>query len=173
MEYGITQSYVDFVGNRTLAPAAEQELAYCWDIHYKRAKLHNIIIAVNTSNRFSFMVYGLTKKQLWDVDDVMYRAIARMMRLTGYTDAQVEHYFDLAGRAAITTTHGEQAVQQLREVVDYEAHTSLPFEASAKLQLGISARLNQVAGPACGLPEQAQVQPLEAFKADMQRLGVL
>lgn len=173
MEYGITQAYLDFIGNRRLAPVTEQELAYCWDIQYKRAKLHNIIIAVNSSNRFSFMVYGLAKKQLWDVDDVMYRAIARMMQLIGYTNEQVEHYFDLAGQAAITATHGPRPEAQLHEVVAFEAHSSQPFDVSAKLQLGISARLNQLEGKACGFPDQSAVKPLEAFKADMQRLGVL
>lgn len=149
-----------------------EDLFYCWEVHVIRYQGKNTLVAVNANNRFFVMLSGM-KNSDWSVmEQKVEEAIEAGLLAEGYTKEQIDRYFNLAGEAEITKTHGRKPVAGLNRAIDYL--TSIPEDIDHEKGYQsfhckeINAR--DLCSPA-GFREYGYAS--EFFKADMIKRGIM
>ncbi len=149
-----------------------EDLFYCWEVHVIRYQGKNTLVAVNANNRFFVMLSGMKNTDWANMKKKVEEAIEAGFAEEGYTKEQIDRYFNLAGEAEITKTHGRKPVAGLNRAIDYL--TSIPEEINHEeaFQPFHCKEINQrdLCSPA-GFREYGY--PSEFLKADMIRTGVL
>lgn len=149
-----------------------EDLFYCWEVHVIRYQGKNTLVAVNANNRFFVMLSGMKNSDWAVMGQRLDEAIEAALAEEGYTKEQIDRYFNLAGEAEITKTHGKKPVAGLNRAIDYL--TSIPEEINHEeaFQPFHCNEVNKrdLCSPT-GFREYGYAS--EFFKADMIRNGIL
>ena len=106
MQLGITIPLQKYLKIKTLPYGEQADLFYCWELHVIRLQGKNTLAAVNVSNRFAIVLWGMKAPQWKTLEEVMRNGIRQGFLSEGYTQQQVNAYFEQAVVVRLTKTHG-------------------------------------------------------------------
>jgi len=171
MQYGFTAKAQDSLKLSRLSAPEEVDPAFCWDISKLRRKNRNVFVIVNTNNRFCVVAAGMKMVDVKDLSTFLKTMISQCMSLNGYTMAQIERYFQMAGEVVLTKTHGRKAVGDMTIAIRSMELLDNHFLSDWLYQPDFSDYLN---GDICRPTGYSQWgYPHEFFRKDMERLGIV
>lgn len=119
MELGITIPLQKFLKRHAPLYGTQQELFFCWDLHVIRFHGKDTLVAVNANNCFTSVMWDMRAED-WNVLEACAgKAIRSGLLSAGYTVEQVNRYFETAGSARITKTHGRKPVAGLNRMIEF------------------------------------------------------
>ncbi len=119
MELGITIPLQKFLKRQAPPYGVQEELFFCWDLHVVRYHGKDTLAVVNASNCFTSVMWDMRGDD-WDkLENIGREAVCRGLLASGYTEEAVGRYFQAAGAARITKTHGRKPVAGLNRMVEF------------------------------------------------------
>ena len=97
--------------------------------------------------------------------------IRGIMRSMGYSEEQIQKYFELSGRSVVVKLCESGITASMDDMVSCVAHFDKKMESGVKYQWELSEFLNRNWCKAEGF--DAYGYPQEFFKLDMERLGIV
>lgn len=171
MQIGLTEIVKKRVKNSDLSSAEGEDLVFCWDTHLIKVGNRNVLIVVNASSRYGIAMTDIEPSN-WNYFSLyIYRVIYLAMAAEGYSEEQINKYFQLAENFILTKTHGKKAVGGINRISMCVDYFGKPLDKDTKYQRELSEYINHdICCPpgfgAYGLPD-------ELFYRDMQRLGIV
>lgn len=147
-----------------------EDLFYCWEAHVILFQGRETLIAVNASNRFAVILWGMTPADWEDFPERLKEGIAAGFGSEGYTDEQIQAYFKKAGEIQVTKTHGRRPVAGLNRAVERLFDLTAAADKRRKDQPLHSRFANEELCSAAGFAEKGY--PLTFLAADMERVGI-
>lgn len=135
MQLGITIPLQKHLKIKTLPYGEQSDLFYCWELHIIRLQGKNTLAAVNVSNRFAIVLWGMKAPQWKTVEGVMQNSIRCGFLLEKFTQQQVNAYFEQAGEVGLTKTHGRSPVATLNKMIEYMGFLPMVMEHYIKLRI--------------------------------------
>lgn len=148
-----------------------KDLFFCWELHVIRFMGKRALAMVNANNRFFVLLAGMKAADWKVLSKRAGEAIEAGLYSEGYTVKQVNDYFNLAGPAEITKTHGRKPVSGLNKAVEWLDSTYELWDPEQMYQEDICYRINRDICSPAGF--ETYDHPFEFLKEDMKRVGVL
>ena len=144
---------------------------FCWDTHLTKIKGRNVLFIVNASNRYTIAMTDIEPRN-WNYY-TMYigRVIHGVMQQMGYSESQIDQYFQMSGDMSVTKTHGKKSVGGINRMVTDAQYFDKKLEKDTKYQWELSEYLNRDICQPEGF--DAYGYPSELFKLDMERIGIV
>ena len=98
------------------------------------------------------------------------RVIHGVMQQMGYSESQIDQYFQMSGDMSVTKTQSKKSVGGINRMVTDAQYFDKKLEKEAKYQWELSEYLNRDICQPEGF--DAYGYPSELFKLDMERLGI-
>lgn len=171
MQYGITIPLQKHLKMKAPPYGEQADLFYCWELHIIRLQGKNTLVAVNASNRFGIVLWGMKGPHWKALEDVMRSGISSGFRSEGYTEQQVNAYFEQAGEIHLTKTHGRRPVAFLNRMIEYLSFIPISMREGELYQAAHSHEINREYCHAAGYEDYGL--PAEFLEADMQRTGII
>lgn len=171
MQLGITISLQKHLKIKTLPYGEQSDLFYCWELHIIRQQGKNTLVVVNASNRFAIVLWGMKAPQWKTLEEVTRNGISRGFLSEGYTQQQVNAYFEQAGEVGLTKTHGRSLVATLNKMIEYLGFLPMDMDHGALYQAVHCYEVNRDLCHATGFPDYGL--PVEFLEADMKRTGII
>ena len=99
------------------------------------------------------------------------RVIHGVMQQMGYSESQIDQYFQMSGDMSVTKTHGKKSVGGINRMVTDAQYFDKKLEKDTKYQWELSEYLNRDICQPEGF--DAYGYPSELFKLDMERIGIV
>lgn len=170
LQYGITVKLQTYLKMKKLVAPVNEELAFCWDIQKLRVQNRNVFVAINTSSRYGVVAAGMKLADVKDMPVFMKKMISMGMYCIGYDMKQIECYFQLAGNAVLTKTHGRKAVGDMNRAIMDMGFFDDTFFSDEYYQPEFSSYINRDICKPAGFDTYGY--PEEFFKSDMERLKI-
>jgi hypothetical protein len=170
MQIGLSGIVQKRVKEAELAPAEEEDLAFCWDTHLIKYKNRNVLLVVNVSSRYTIAMTDIEPRNWNDYMVYIHNVIYLAMRAEGYSESQISKYLQMAGNTNLTKTHGKRAVGGINSITASIDFFGDAFEKEVKYQRELSEYINRDICTPPGFEEFGY--PTELFHLDMERLGV-
>lgn len=171
MQFGITIPLQKYLKIKTLPYGEQADLFYCWELHVIRMQGKNMLAAVNASNRFAIVLWGMKAPQWKTLEEVMRNGIRQGFLSEGYTQQQVNAYFEQAGEASLTKTHGRSPVATLNKMIEYLGFLPIVMDSGELYQVSHCHEVNRDLCHAAGFADYGL--PVEFLEADMKRTGMI
>lgn len=171
MQLGITIPLQKHLKIKTLPYGEQTDLFYCWELHIIRLQGKNTLAVVNASNRFAIVLWGMTAPQWKRLGEVMRNGIRHGFLSEGYTQQQVDAYFEQAGQVNLTKTHGRSPVATLNRMIEYLRFLPMVMNSEESYQLPHCHEVNRDFCHAAGFADYGL--PVEFLEADMNRTGII
>ena len=144
---------------------------FCWDTHLTKIKGRNVLFIVNASNRYTIAMTDIEPRN-WNYY-TMYigRVIHGVMQQMGYSESQIDQYFQMSGDMSVTKTHGKKSVGGINRMITDAQYFDKKLEKDTKYQWELSEYLNRDICQPEGF--DAYGYPSELFKLDMERIGIV
>lgn len=171
MEIGATKSVQERLKTTKIDEIKGASLVFCWDTHLTKIKGRNVLFIVNASNRYTIAMTDIEPRN-WNYY-TMYigRVIHGVMQEMGYSESQIEQYFQMSGDMSVTKTHGKKSVGGINRMVTDAQYFDKKLEKDTKYQWELSEYLNRDICQPEGF--DAYGYPSELFKLDMERIGIV
>ena len=170
MQYGLTTKLQSYLNLPQLPAPEKVDLAFCWDVNKLRMQKQNVFIIINTNSRFSVVAAGMRMADVRDVSTFLQQMISQGMLMYGYSGAQIARYFQLAGDAVLTKTHGRKSMGDMTIAIRDMEWFDKRFRDNQLFQPDFSDYLNQDICRPTGFVEIGY--PYQYFHMDMKRLGI-
>ena len=141
VELGLTIPLQRQTGHRA-GPSGGSGPMYCWDLHGIELAGRRCLLGVQTSSRYSFVLYDLSPFQWQQLADTAVQAVGQCLHLEGFSAPQVDRYLALAGSAAYTKTHGRREVAFLNRAWFFCLEQELAVDTGRQLQTGLMELCN-------------------------------
>lgn len=171
MEIGVTKSVQERLKTTAIEQVAGALPVFCWDTHLVKVKNRNVLLVVNSSNRYTIAMTDIEPRNWNHYKLYIGRIIQLAMQEMGYSPKQIEQYFEMAGEITITKTHGKKSVGGINRMVTRMKYYSKKFQKDTKYQWELSDYLNRDICQPEGF--DAYGYPKEFFKLDMEKIGIL
>lgn len=171
MQLGITIPMQKYLKMKAPDYGPECDLFFCWELHKIQLQNRSTLAAVNASNRLAVILNGMRPADWKAFPDRFLEGMKQVLRDEGYNEEQIERYLDLAGDIEITKTHGRKAVSGLNRMDEYLWFLPIPADRTSLYQSTLTQEVNRELCHAAGFPDYGQ--PVEFWKADMERVGIL
>lgn len=171
MEIGATKAVQKRLKTTKISETNGASLVFCWDTHLTKIKGRNVLFIVNSSSRYTIAMTDIKPRNWNDYTMYISHVIHDVMQKIGYSEEQINKYFELSGDMIVTKTHGKKSVSGITRMVIAAQYFNKELEKEAKYQWELSEHLNQevcrLEGfDGCGYPS-------EFFELDMERLGIV
>ncbi len=170
MQLGITIPLQKHLKIKTLPYGEQADPFYCWELHMIRLQGKNTLVAINASNRFAIVLWGMKAPQWKTLEEVIRNGIVRGFLSEGYTGQQVNAYFDQAGEICLTKTHGRSPVATLNKMIGYLGFLPIAMDHGELYQMAHCHEINRELCHAAGFTDYGL--PVEFLEADMNRTGI-
>ena len=171
VEIGATKAVQERLKTTKIDEIKGASLVFCWDTHLTKIKGRNVLFIVNASNRYTIAMTDIEPRN-WNYY-TMYigRVIHGVMQQMGYSESQIDQYFQMSGDMSVTKTHGEKSVGGINRMVTDAQYFDKKLEKDTKYQWELSEYLNRDICQPEGF--DAYGYPSELFKLDMERIGIV
>ena len=117
MEIGATKSVQERLKTTKIDEIKGASLVFCWDTHLTKIKGRNVLFIINASNRYTIAMTDIEPRN-WNYY-TMYigRVIHGVMQQMGYSESQIDQYFQMSGDMSVTKTHGKKSVGGINRMV--------------------------------------------------------
>lgn len=149
----------------------ERELFYCWELHGIIFQGRKVLAAVNASNCYTVVLCGISREMWKKYPENAKEAIREGLLAAGYTVAEVDCYFYMAGDVAITKTHGRRSVAGLNRMMDFLWAAPIKIDENRSWQKAHCHFANTCVCRAAGF--EGRGTPLEFLEKDMRRKGIV
>ena len=171
MEIGATKAVQERLKTTKIDEIKGVSLVFCWDTHLTKIKGRNVLFIVNASNRYTIAMTDIEPRN-WNYY-TMYigRVIHGVMQQMGYSESQIDQYFQMSGDMSVTKTHGKKSVGGINRMITDAQYFDKKLEKDTKYQWELSEYLNRDICQPEGF--DAYGYPSELFKLDMERIGIV
>jgi hypothetical protein len=171
MQFGITIPLQKHLKIKALPYGEQLDLFYCWELHIIRRQGKQTLVAVNASNRFGIVLWGMKALQWKNIEKVMENGIRSGFLSEGYTEQQVNQYFEKAGEIILTKTHGRSPVATLNWMIECMGYLPVLMDEKQLFQTIQCHEINRNFCHAAGFTDYGL--PVEFLETDMKRIGIL
>ncbi len=134
---------------------------------FGQGKGKNVLLIVNASNRYTIAMTDIEPRN-WNYYTLYIEQVIRgIMQNMGYSQEQIQQYFNMSGELIVTKTHGKKSVGGINRMQYYDKK----LEKDVKYQWELSEYLNRDICQPEGF--DAYGYPCELFRLDMERIGIL
>ena len=171
MEIGATKVVQERLKSITLKDSTGASPVFCWDTHLLKVKGRNVLLIVNSSNRYTIAMTDIEPRN-WNYYTLYIgQAIRGIMYDMGYSQEQIQKYFTMSGDMLVTKTHGRKSVGGINRMAMLVEYYGNKLEKDTKYQRELSEYLNKDICQPEGF--DAYGYPYELFHLDMERIGIL
>ncbi len=171
MEIGVTKAVEDKIKIKSVEITKNTPLVFCWDTHLVKLKGRNVLLIVNSSNRYTIAMTDIEPRN-WNYYTLYVgRVIGGVMQNMGYSQQQIDIYFKMSGEMIVTKTHGRKSVGGINRMVTCMEYYDKKLEKDAKYQWELCEYLNRDICQPEGF--NAFGYPVELFYLDMKKIGIL
>lgn len=117
MQLCCTKKLLDEAGIAPISGGEDKDL-FCWSAHLITVNRRKAIVAVNDSNRFGFILYGLKAKDFRGLDKLMLEGIISSLKDEKIKDEIIEQYVESAGDLVFARTRGPKYVARLNKACE-------------------------------------------------------
>lgn len=117
MEIGVTSVVKQRIKKIKISDINKSKPIFCWDTHLVKFSGKNVLFIVNVSSCYTIIVTGMTMKNWNNYQSYISRCIAFALKNMGYTDEQIQKYFDLSSEVILTKTHGKKSVGNFSRII--------------------------------------------------------
>lgn len=171
MQLGITIPLQKYLNLPKQSYGEPEDLFFCWEIHRILYQGRDMMIAVNANNRFGVALAGITVSDWKRLPELVEEAVEKGMCDEGYSSEQIDAYFNIAGPAMLTKTHGRKSVAGLNRAIDYLYHIPGTVTEQQRLQVLHCRQMNRDICSPSGFDVYGE--PQEFFRKDMVRIGII
>lgn len=171
MQLGITIPLQKHLKIKTLPYGEQTALFYCWELHIIRLQGKNTLAAVNASNRFAIVLRGMKAPQWKTLEEVTRNSIRQGFLSEGYTQQQVNAYFEQAGEVSLKKTHGRSPVATLNKMIEYLRFLPMVMDSGKLYQAPHCYEVNRDLCHAAGFADYGL--SVEFLESDMKRAGII
>lgn len=171
MQFGITIPLQKHLKIKSLPYGEPTDLFYCWELHIIRLQGKNTLVAINAANRFAIILWDMKAAQWKNIMQVVQDGIRQGYLAEGYTLKQVDTYFEKAGEADQTKTHGRSPVATLNRMIDLLGYLPMQMNGMKLYQAVHCQAVNGLLCLAAGHEDYGY--PNEFLEADMKRTGII
>lgn len=171
MQLGITIPLQKYLNLPKQSYGEPEDLFFCWEIHRILYQGRDMMIAVNANNRFGVALAGITVSDWKRLPELVEEAVEKGMCDEGYSSEQIDAYFNIAGPAMLTKTHGRKPVAGLNRAIDYLYHIPGTVTEQQRLQVLHCRQMNRDICSPSGFDVYGE--PQEFFRKDMVRIGII
>ena len=147
------------------------DLFFCWELHAIRFMGKKEMAMVNANNRFCVVLVGMKAADWKVLPERAEEAIEAGLRSEGYTEEQINDYFNLAGAPKITKTHGRKPVAGLNKAIERMEYTDEPWNMDKMYQEHICRWVNRDICSPAGF--ETYDHPCALLEQDMKRVGIV
>ena len=171
MEIGVTKAVEDKIKIKSVEITKNTPLVFCWDTHLVKLKGRNVLLIVNSSNRYTIAMTDIEPRN-WNYYTLYVgRVIGGVMQNMGYSQQQIDIYFKMSGEMIVTKTHGRKSVGGINRMVTCMEYYDKKLEKDAKYQWELCEYLDRDICQPEGF--NAFGYPVELFYLDMKKIGIL
>ena len=150
MELGLTIPLQRHLKIRNVPYGEELERNFCWDLHVITLNGRGSLLAVHCSSRYAFTLYDLNRSE-WDrLEKTFLDGLQRSFWSIGISQQVSAHYFQQAGAAQLTKTHGRREVAYLNraweDVLSFDYVLNHSSREQTLLDHAVNTRLCHCAG---------------------------
>lgn len=171
MEIGATKAVQERLKTTKISETNGASLVFCWDTHLTKIQGRNVLFIVNSSSRYTIAMTDIKPRNWNDYTMYISHVIHGAMQKMGYSEEQINKYFELSGDMIVTKTHGKKSVSGITRMVITAQYFYKKLEKEAKCQWELSEHLNEDICRPAGFDTAGY--PSEFFKLDMERLGIV
>ena len=171
MEIGVTKVVKERLKTTKISEINDTPLVFCWDTHLVKMKGRNVLFIVNASNRYTIAMTDIEASNWKYYTLYISRVIHGVMHQMGYSESQINQYFQMSGDMSVTKTHGKKSVGGINRMVTDAQYFDKKLEKDTKYQWELSEYLNRDICQPEGF--DAYGYPSELFKLDMERIGIV
>lgn len=170
MEYGLTLTTQKKIKNLSLAKPQQEDSRFWWEVNLTKVENRNALVIVHPSSRYC-MIYSNLKPSMWkNLDAFVSEAIREAFLREGFSEADVEKYFAMAGEIVFTKTHGHQATGGLNHITGALWDMWDWYNPDNMLQERITNLLNDEPTKAALHPEYECIYAKDYFVNEMRNL---
>ena len=170
MEIGVTKVVRERI-TTNISAIDDTPLVFCWDTHLVKIRGSNVLFIVNASNRYTIAMTDIEASNWKYYTLYISRVIHGVMQQMGYSESQIDQYFQMSGDMSVTKTHGKKSVGGINRMVTDAQYFDKKLEKDTKYQWELSEYLNRDICQPEGF--DAYGYPSELFKLDMERIGIV
>ena len=171
MEIGVTKVVKERLKTTKISEINDTPLVFCWDTHLVKMKGRNVLFIVNASNRYTIAMTDIEASNWKYYTLYISHVIHGVMQQMGYSESQINQYFQMSGDMSVTKTHGKKSVGGINRMVTDAQYFDKKLEKDTKYQWELSEYLNRDICQPEGF--DAYGYPSELFKLDMERIGIV
>ncbi len=169
MQLGVTIPLQKRLGLSQPPYGGIEELLFCWECHGKTLAGRPALFAVNAANRFCAIMAPMQAGDWRCWQDVVMAGIAQALRDAGFSAAQIDGYFSLAGAVQTTKTHGRRPVAYMNHLID-DAPWPAAFDDGSLFQHELTRWANtDLVCKAAGHLDGPPTSPVRMMAADLAR----
>ncbi|MCB6343220.1 DUF6933 domain-containing protein [Enterocloster lavalensis] len=170
MQLGITIPLQKFLKWKPPVYGEPENLFFCWDLHVIRFHGENTLMAVNASNAFTVILWKMEWADWENLEQRTLEAIRKGLLAAGYGEETAEAYFQAAGSASFTKTHGRRPVAALNRMTDFLRQAPMKLEEDRQFQSALCHFVNgnQLKTAGFDLPGRPEV----FLNEDMEKSGI-
>ena len=102
----------------TAEGGSEENDLFCWSTHIITINRRKAVVAVNDSNRFGFVLYGLKAKELKNLKDLLLNGIRKCLEDEKIKKEVIDKYLETAGDIDFVKTRGAKYVGRLNKACE-------------------------------------------------------
>lgn len=144
MELGMTIPLQKFIKASAPPYGIEDNALFCWEVHVVEALESQRLFIVNAQNRFTVVLGNMAPGEWQNLTAVVSSGIETALRDIGAGDRAVSNYFNQAGPALWTKTHGRSPVAGLNHMVKHYLWRPLSLVTEKQFQREQSRWLNRM-----------------------------
>ena len=143
MQIGCTQKLLAYLKREPEAVEEGRDAFYSWSATLLTIRRRKTIAVVHDASRCGFVLYGVTAKQLKQMDQLLIEGIRRMLEAEGVVPEVVQEYLQGCGLAIrYTKTQNRSAVALLNQFTRRVEQFAEGFDGEELFQPHILLRLN-------------------------------
>lgn len=150
MELGLTIPLQRHLKIRSVPYGEEQERNFCWDLHVITLNGRASLLAVHCSSRYAFTLYDLNRSEWGRLEETFLDGLHRTFWNIGIPQQVSAHYFQQAGAAQLTKTHGRREVAYLNraweDVLSFDYVLNHSTREQTLLDHAVNSKLCRCAG---------------------------
>ena len=170
MELGLTWPLQRFLKEKPFLAKAQPD-PFCWELHRILLRGRDCLLVVHALTRFTCLRYDLSPAEWRNLFHIVREEIDLGLEEAGLIQKEREAYFQAAGAAVLTRTHGRRPVAYLNrvwvEVLEAEPLlTEEPGHQRLLCQMVNRNPTRAAAYPVCGRPIDFFADCLKAYRKE-------
>ena len=135
MELGITIPLRRFLGmKQPLVCGSELDRRRCWDLHVIDLRGRKCLLSVHCHSRYVFVRHDVAPSQWADLPGLFREGLMESLTAAGFSQMQIDSYWQRAGTTAMTRSHGRREVAFLNRAWEDVLSLDLCLDTASQSQ---------------------------------------